>query len=133
MLKQTLIKTLVICAMVIMAISQTAYAQNSEFKITPDDGTAGDNFGISASISGDYAIVGARFDDDNGDESGNAIVNNSNDLEYLDIQPEKTEKTLEERQVIAIEGIKNIQRKIMYITTVSVVINIVLILSIGGK
>ncbi|MCP4349586.1 MAG: hypothetical protein GY795_29245, partial [Desulfobacterales bacterium] len=31
-----------------------------EVKLTPDDGSQGDNFGNSVSISGDYAVVGAR-------------------------------------------------------------------------
>ena len=63
MLKQTLIKTLMICVTASLAIFQPAYAQISEFKITASDGTADDYFGISVSISGDYAVVGARKDD----------------------------------------------------------------------
>ena len=43
-------------------------------KITADDGEEGDNFGQSVSISGDYAIVGAFGDDDNGDASGSAYI-----------------------------------------------------------
>jgi uncharacterized repeat protein (TIGR02543 family) len=43
-------------------------------KITASDGAAGDRFGYSVSISGDYAIVGAWYDDDNGSNSGSAYI-----------------------------------------------------------
>jgi len=45
-----------------------------ETKLLPSDGAEGDFFGVSVSISGDYAIVGARGDDDNGENSGSAYV-----------------------------------------------------------
>ncbi len=38
------------------------------------DGNAGDNFGISVDIDGDYAIVGAFGADDNGNDAGAAYV-----------------------------------------------------------
>ena len=43
-------------------------------KLLAGDGAADDYFGISVSISGDTAIVGAVWDDDNGDESGSAYI-----------------------------------------------------------
>ena len=43
-------------------------------KLTASDGAAGDQFGISVSISGDVIVVGAHFDDDNGPDSGSAYV-----------------------------------------------------------
>jgi len=43
-------------------------------KLLPSDGEAGDLFGCSVSISGDYAIIGAYCDDDNGVNSGSAYV-----------------------------------------------------------
>ena len=43
-------------------------------KLIPNDGTTGDLFGSSVSISGNYAIVGAPSDDDNGDLSGSAYI-----------------------------------------------------------
>jgi len=55
-------------------ISQTAYAQISELKITASDNAAGNFFGESVSISGDYSVVGSHRDDDNGDASGSAYV-----------------------------------------------------------
>ena len=45
-----------------------------EAKLLPSDGAPGDNFGWSASISGDYSVLGAPFDDDNGLSSGSAYV-----------------------------------------------------------
>ena len=47
---------------------------NQMAKLTAGDGAAGDWFGSSVSFSGDYAIVGAAGDDDNGDRSGSAYI-----------------------------------------------------------
>ena len=44
------------------------------FKLLPDDGEAGDFFGISVAINGTIAIVGAYFDDHNGFGSGSAYL-----------------------------------------------------------
>lgn len=44
------------------------------FKLLPDDGAADDDFGISVAISGNRAIVGSHYDDDNGDKSGSAYL-----------------------------------------------------------
>jgi hypothetical protein len=43
-------------------------------KLTAIDGAPDDMFGRSVSISGDYAIVGAFGDDDNGSDSGSAYI-----------------------------------------------------------
>ena len=43
-------------------------------KLLPNDGAADDAFGHSVAISGATAIVGAAFDDDNGDNSGTAYL-----------------------------------------------------------
>ncbi len=43
-------------------------------RITAGDAAAGDQFGRSVAISGDYAIVGAQSDDDAGSRSGSAYV-----------------------------------------------------------
>ena len=45
-----------------------------EKKLTASDGAAEDFFGVSVSISGDVAIVGAYWDDDNGNSSGSAYI-----------------------------------------------------------
>jgi hypothetical protein len=46
----------------------------TEVKLLSSDGTVEDDFGISVSISGDVALVGARGDDDKGSRSGSAYV-----------------------------------------------------------
>ena len=43
-------------------------------KLTAGDGAASDYFGYSVSIDGDYAIVGAIYDDDKGGDSGSAYI-----------------------------------------------------------
>jgi N-acetylneuraminic acid mutarotase len=43
-------------------------------KVNPDDGLVSDRFGSSVSISGDYAFVGAHYDDENGEFSGLTYV-----------------------------------------------------------
>ncbi|MEZ5197573.1 MAG: FG-GAP repeat protein [Bacteroidales bacterium] len=54
-------------------------------KLTAFDGETNDYFGLSVSISGDYAIVGANGDDDNGSSSGSTYVfhNNSGTWQQL--------------------------------------------------
>ena len=47
---------------------------SQQAKILASDGAAGDQFGWSVSISGDYAIVGAAYDDDKGTNSGSAYI-----------------------------------------------------------
>ena len=43
-------------------------------KLAASDAAKGDRFGISASISGDWAVVGARWDDDDGNPDGAVYV-----------------------------------------------------------
>lgn len=45
-----------------------------EQKLLPDDGAAGDAFGRTVALSGDYAIIGAPDDDDSGGSSGSVYV-----------------------------------------------------------
>ncbi|MFC1719068.1 hypothetical protein ACFL6S_35780 [Candidatus Poribacteria bacterium] len=45
-----------------------------EAKLVASDGTAGDEFGNSVSISNDSVIVGARYDDEYGYKSGSAYI-----------------------------------------------------------
>ena len=74
MLYKTLLLTLTIYAAASLFISQSAYAQISELKITASDNAAGDLFGWSVSITGDYAVLGAQFGRNNGTNSGSAYV-----------------------------------------------------------
>ena len=48
-------------------------------KLLASDGTANDVFSNIVAISGDQAIVGAKFDDDNGSNSGSAYIFSKND------------------------------------------------------
>jgi len=43
-------------------------------KLLASDGVTGDDFGRSVSLSGDTALIGAYYDDDNGEHSGSAYV-----------------------------------------------------------
>ena len=43
-------------------------------KLTPADGVIGDGFGTSVGIDGDTVVIGAAYDDDNGESSGSAYV-----------------------------------------------------------
>ncbi|MFC1600778.1 FG-GAP-like repeat-containing protein [Candidatus Sumerlaeota bacterium] len=43
-------------------------------KLTASDGAAGDEFGISTSVNGDTAVIGAYLDDDGGADAGSAYV-----------------------------------------------------------
>ena len=52
--------------------SGTSWSQQA--KIVADDALAGDRFGNSVAIAGDYALVGAQFDDNTGSFSGSAYI-----------------------------------------------------------
>ncbi len=47
---------------------------SQQAKLSASDGAAGDLFGVRAAIFGDTALIGARFTDDNGEDSGSAYV-----------------------------------------------------------
>ena len=51
-----------------------AFTQNEVDKLLASDGAMDDQFGRSVAVSGDIAIIGAHFDDDNGVNSGSAYV-----------------------------------------------------------
>lgn len=53
-----------------------------EEKLLPHDGAAGDQFGWAGVISGDVAILGAKYDDDNGADSGSAYVFRDNGVNW---------------------------------------------------
>ncbi len=55
------------------ASAQTPILLESQ-KLLASDATARDDFGYSVAVSGDTAVVGAQFDDDNGSRSGSAYV-----------------------------------------------------------
>ncbi|MCH2139316.1 MAG: FG-GAP repeat protein, partial [Phycisphaerales bacterium] len=47
---------------------------SQQAKLTAEDGAVNDVFGSSVSIAGDYAVVGAARNDDNGTDSGSAYI-----------------------------------------------------------
>jgi hypothetical protein len=56
--------------LIILVLSTTCQAS----KLVPPDNQSDDYFGIAASISGNYAIVGAKSDDDIATKSGSAYI-----------------------------------------------------------
>ncbi len=56
----------------VFTLSDGVWTQQA--KLLPSDGGGGQRFGWSVSVSADTAIIGARFDDDNGSESGSAYI-----------------------------------------------------------
>jgi len=55
-----------------------------EAKLISSDGAEGDSFGYSVSISGEYALVGAYEDDDNGSRSGSAYIFHNNGSSWVE-------------------------------------------------
>jgi hypothetical protein len=53
-------------------------------KLTASDAAANDSFGFSVAVSGDYAIVGARANDDTGTDSGSAYIFHRTDTNTWD-------------------------------------------------
>ncbi|MFT5287641.1 MAG: hypothetical protein ACI8TQ_003829 [Planctomycetota bacterium] len=57
-------------------------------KLLPSDGAAGDQFGVSASISGSTVVLGSRLNNDFGSDSGSAyLFNTSNGLQIAKLLP----------------------------------------------
>ena len=68
-------KVILLLLLVVSFISISQAQDYSEIiKATASDAAADDNFGYSVSISGDYAIVGAYQNDDNGSNSGSVYI-----------------------------------------------------------
>ena len=57
-----------------------------EQKLTASDGESLDHFGESVSMDGDYVVIGAILDDDNGDKSGSAYIFKYNGIEWIEGQ-----------------------------------------------
>ena len=57
-----------------------------EDKLTALDGFIGDDFGCSVYLDGDYAIIGAPRDDDNGENSGSAYIFKNNGTSWIEEQ-----------------------------------------------
>ena len=70
------ISLLVVLGMLVTGLfaAMPVEAQITETKLTASDAAYGDGFGLSVSISGDTAVVGAHGNDDAGSNSGSAYV-----------------------------------------------------------
>ncbi len=60
--------------------------QNENQKLIDSDGADSDGFGSAISVSGDYAVVGAIKDDDNGQDSGSAYIYHYNGTNWVEQQ-----------------------------------------------
>ena len=67
-MKKSIITTIILLIMCHQALAEVPG------KIFPSDGSTSDEFGYAVSISGEFAIVGAREDDDRGSNSGSAYI-----------------------------------------------------------
>ena len=70
---------LVLSVLTLLTISSGVFGQTMadffpESKRTASDGAVADYFGYAVSVSGDYAVIGAYGDDDNGMNSGSAYI-----------------------------------------------------------
>jgi hypothetical protein len=54
--------------------SGATWSQQAKLLPSPVDGAAVDRFGYSVALSGDTAVIGSYWDDDNGDQSGSVYV-----------------------------------------------------------
>ena len=54
--------------------TRTGTTWTQQAKLTASDGAAYDQFGWSVAMAGDTIIVGSRYDDDNGTDSGSAYA-----------------------------------------------------------
>ncbi|GAG59961.1 unnamed protein product, partial [marine sediment metagenome] len=77
MWRQTIFKNVFVIFTISFFISGSAWSKhqwNQLAVLTASDKELGDAFGESVSISGDYTILGAEFDDDKGENSGSAYI-----------------------------------------------------------
>ena len=74
-MRKTILKMWLVVSVFSLAVTGLARADWLESdKMTALDGNYQNLFGCSVSISGDYAIVGAYIDDDDGTYSGSAYI-----------------------------------------------------------
>ncbi|MDP8237809.1 MAG: T9SS type A sorting domain-containing protein [Candidatus Hatepunaea meridiana] len=88
---------------------------NQITKLTANDAAADDQFGISVSISGNYAIVGANGNDDDGDYSGSAYICAFNEVEFSRFEFYENVEPTDSNPDNLIEPGRNIRFKIMIV------------------
>jgi len=81
MFKKISLIIFILLVQIIPFITQN-YANAEEKKITVNNGKENDQFGCSIDISGDYAIVGARLDNEKGNHAGAAYILKKNDEKW---------------------------------------------------
>lgn len=59
---------------VVISVTDVAEVPLNISKVIAFDGASNDNFGESVAVSGNYIVIGARNDDDNGSSSGSAYI-----------------------------------------------------------
>jgi len=70
---------------IVFLLSSALYADwDEEQKLTASDATEDDHFGNSVSIDGDYAVIGAVWDDENGYASGSAYIFHKNGTGWIE-------------------------------------------------
>ena len=69
---------LIVC-LAVVGVARADWPEQA--KLLASDGAAGDQFGYSVSVSGDYAIAGAHTDDDSGSNSGSAYIFTPNNVD----------------------------------------------------
>ena len=71
---RTAILAVIGCALSLLTEATWAQTASEVAKLVAADGVSNARFGVSMSIDGDTAVIGANWDDDNGGESGSAYV-----------------------------------------------------------
>lgn len=79
---------LFLVSVTVLALSSTvlltpAFAEYELAKLLAADGAEPENFGYSVAVDGDFAVIGAWADDDNGDRSGSAYVYRDNGSSWI--------------------------------------------------
>ncbi len=72
-----------VAALVLSTAPANADLGDQLAKLLPGDGAIGDQFGSTVAISGTTAVVGSRYDDDNGSESGSAYIFSYNGTNWV--------------------------------------------------
>jgi hypothetical protein len=78
-------KNLIFYVFLSLFVNTISLSQINEFKISPSDSSSY-GFGWSISTSGDYAIIGSPFDDDNGHNSGSAYIFRKESTKWIEEQ-----------------------------------------------
>ncbi len=66
----------ILCCLLLACLAKADTTWQEKQKLIASDGATDDRFGFSVSMSGDYAIFGAPFDNDKGNKSGSAYIFN---------------------------------------------------------